>query len=439
MELSTKFQSPMRQSTFSIAIVARSTKKDSSISNLYARITYNSKRAEFSINRTVSLSLWDKRASRAKGNSTEARKLNNHLIELRAKLLEAYEGLKKEFAVISPAIVKARYLNVDKSVVTLLEAFEYHNREIAKTLAPGTARHYKTALAYVKQFLPKVMKVEDIYLSQLTYGFITRFEMFLRTYTCTDHQKPPGNNTIMKHIQRVRKVVSMSVKLEWIDKDPFAKYKCKFTPSTRKYLSAEELASFEALSNLGNRLQYVKDLFVFSCYSGLVYIDTMELTPTHLVLGIDGSKWIYTERRKTTKSVRIPLLPKAEVIINKYKNDPRSEYNGTLFPRISNQRLNSYLKELASLAGIESKLTFHVARHTFATTVALMNGLPIETLSKILGHSKITTTQMYAKVLNQKVSADMTNLKLVIKAKEEEKNKQDEKKRGEDKSDSKAS
>ena len=429
----------MRQSTFSIAIVARSAKNDSSISNLYARITYNSKRAEFSIHRTISLSLWDKRASRAKGNSIEARKLNNHLIELRAKLLEAYEGLKKEFAVISPALIKARYLNVDKSVVTLIEAFEYHNREISKTLAPGTARHYKTSFSYVKKFLSKVLKVEDIYLSQLTYGFITRFEMFLRTYTSIDHQKAPGNNTIMKHIQRVRKVVTLAVKLEWLDKDPFAKYKCSFTPSTRKYLSDKELASFEALSNLGDRLQYIKDLFVFSCYSGLVYIDTMELTPDHIVIGIDSSKWIYTERQKNTNSVRIPLLPKAEAMILKYKNDPRSLYAGTLFPTISNQRLNSYLKELASLARIKSKLTFHVARHTFATTVALMNGLPIETLSKILGHSKITTTQMYAKVLNQKVSSDMTNLKLVIKAKEEEKKKQHEKKRGEDKSDSKAS
>ena len=259
----------------------------------------------------------------------------------------------------------------------------------------------------------------------MSYSFITRFELFLRKYKPLDHQRPLGNNTIMKHIQRVRKVVNLAVKLEWIDKDPFAKYKCKFTPSTRKYLSDEELASFEALSDLGDRLQYVKDLFVFSCYSGLVYIDTMNLTSKNIVIGIDSSKWIYTDRQKSSKSVRIPLLPKAEALITKYRKDPRSIYAGTLFPRISNQRLNSYLKELADLAGIKSKLTFHVARHTFATTIALMNGLPIETLSKILGHSKISTTQIYAKVLNQKVSMDMGNLKMVIKAKEEEKSRND--------------
>jgi integrase len=243
----------------------------------------------------------------------------------------------------------------------------------------------------------------------------------------------------MKHIQRVRKVVTLAVKLEWLDKDPFAKYKCNFTPSTRKYLSDQELAAFEGLDGLNDRLQYVKDLFVFSCYSGLVYIDTMRLTSKNLVIGIDGSKWIYTDRQKSTQPVRIPLLPKAEELIAKYRTDPRAIYSGTLFPTISNQRLNSYLKELASLASIDSKITFHVARHTFATTVALMNGLPIETLSKILGHSKITTTQIYAKVLHQKVSSDMTNLRMVIKAKEEEKRKKEEEDKNKGNSDSKVS
>ncbi len=411
----------MRQSTISITIVARATKKDNSISTLFARITYNSKRAEISLNRNIETRLWDTRASRAKGTSITSRKINTYISEIHGQILETYEILKKERAVISAKSVKARYLNNDSSEITLLAAFKYHNEEVSKTLAPGTARHYNTCLAHVKRFMKKVLKAEDIYLDELSYSFITRFELFLRKYKPVDHQKPLGNNTIMKHIQRVRKVVSLAVKLEWIDKDPFSKYQCKFVPTTRKYLSNEELARFEDLEGLGDRLQYVKDLFIFSCYSGLVYIDTMNLTSKNIVIGIDGSKWIYTDRQKSRKSVRIPLLPKAEAMIDKYKKDPRSIYAGTLFPKISNQRLNSYLKELATLAGIESKLTFHVARHTFATTIALMNGLPIETLSKILGHSKITTTQMYAKVLNQKVSEDMGNLKIMIKANEQKK------------------
>lgn len=417
---------------FSLTFRLRKKAGHPTYSTIQARLSVGDDRVDFSLNRSVKTDLWDKTNRRAKGASAEARQLNLFLEEVRMNVFSAYDQLRREKKIINAQAVKARFFNEDISDLTLLAAFAYHNEEVAHTLARGTARHYKTSLAHVKRFLATVMKAEDIYLSELSFSFITRFELFLRKYKPIDHQKPLGNNTIMKHIQRVRKVVTLTVKLEWLDKDPFAKYQCKFTVSTRKYLSAEELASFEALTGLNDRLQYVKDLFVFSCYSGLVYVDTMQLTPQNLVLGIDGSKWIYTERRKNAKPVRIPLLPKAEEIINLYKVDPRSVHAGTLFPSISNQRLNSYLKELASLAKIESHLTFHVARHTFATTVALMNGLPIETLSKILGHSKITTTQMYAKVLNQKVSSDMTNLRMVIKAKDEEKKKKDAEKKAKD-------
>ncbi len=410
-------------STFSLLFRIRKKRSLPTHSSILARLSVGSERIEFSLNRSIRTALWDAKNRKAKGSSAEVKKLNLFLEEIRMNVFSAYDQLRRQKKFITAQAVKARYFDEDISELTLLSAFEYHNEEVSHTLAPGTARHYKTCLAHVKRFLKQVLKAEDIHLEELSFSFITRFELFLRKYKPVDHQKPLGNNTIMKHIQRVRKVVTLAVKLEWIDKDPFAKYKCKFTPSTRKYLSDEELASFEALDGLGDRLQYVKDLFVFSCYSGLVYIDTMQLTPKHIVIGIDGSKWIYTDRQKSSKAVRIPLLPEAEEMIDKYKKDPRSIYAGTLFPKISNQRLNSYLKELADLAGIKSKLTFHVARHTFATTIALMNGLPIETLSKILGHSKITTTQMYAKVLNQKVSSDMGSLKMVMKAKKEGKHK----------------
>jgi len=311
----------MRQSTISITIVARTTKKDNSISNLYARLTYNSKRAEFSLNRTIASKLWDTQASRAKGTSTNSRKINNYLTEVQGQLLDTYEALKRERAVISSKLVRAKYLNNESSEMTLLSAFEYHNEEVAHTLAPGTVRHYKICLSHVKRFLKQELKAEDIYLDELSFSFITRFELFLRKYRPANRQNYIGNNSIMKHIQRVRKIVTLTVKLEWIDKDPFAKYKCKFTPSTRKYLSDDDLANFEALSNLDDGLQYAKDLFVFSCYSGLVYIDAMQLTPNHIVIGIDGSKWIYTDRQKSSQAVRIPLLPKAEAIISKWRNN----------------------------------------------------------------------------------------------------------------------
>jgi len=155
----------------------------------------------------------------------------------------------------------------------------------------------------------------------------------------------------------------------------------------------------------------VCDLFVFSCYTGLAYIDVMRLTSQNLSIGIDGEYWLFTERKKTGEKVRIPLLPQALSILEKYKNSPACLNSGSLLPKLSNQKLNSYLKEVANTSGIDKNLTFHLARHTFATTVTLTNGVPIETVSKLLGHSSIKTTQIYAKVLERKVSEDMSALK----------------------------
>ena len=159
------------------------------------------------------------------------------------------------------------------------------------------------------------------------------------------------------------------------------------------------------------RLEFTKDIFIFSCYTGLAYIDVIQLTPEEIHLGTDGNHWIISSRQKTGSPLRIPILPKAWVIMDRYKNYPRSKYNGTIFPVISNQKLNSYLKEVADLCNITKNLTFHLARHTFATTVTLSNGVPIETVSKMLGHTSIKTTQIYARIVDAKISEDMGNLR----------------------------
>jgi site-specific recombinase XerD len=176
-------------------------------------------------------------------------------------------------------------------------------------------------------------------------------------------------------------------------------------------LTDKELERIEKKTFDFERLQYVKDLFIFSCYTGLAYTDAMNLTPANLVRGIDGDYWLTTQRQKTRIAVKIPLLPKAKNLVEKYKNNPKSLNEGTLFPNISNQRLNGYLKEMADICRINKNLTFHLARHTFATTVTLSNGVPIESVSKMLGHTKITTTQVYAKVIESKLSDDMKLLK----------------------------
>ncbi len=188
----------------------------------------------------------------------------------------------------------------------------------------------------------------------------------------------------------------------------------RFDKVERGFLSEKELAAIEAKEISIDRISWVRDLFVFSCYTGLAYIDVMRLTPMSVAIGIDGEFWIITSRKKTSTAVKVPLLPKALEIIDKYKGDVRALAKGTLFPFISNQKLNACLKEVGDLCSIKKNMTFHLARHTFATTITLTNGVPIESVSKMLGHSKITTTQVYAKVVESKLSKDMTNLKNVL-------------------------
>jgi len=271
-----------------------------------------------------------------------------------------------------------------------------------------------TTQRYVKEFLKSRLKTSDLLLAHLSYKFLADFEHYLRSYTPLDHHTSMGNNTVMKHIERLRKMINVAIKNEWLERDPFAKFQAKFIRNDREFLSQDDLEKIEAKEFKVLRLQWAKDLFIFSCFTGLAYCDVMRLTPQNISLGIDGEYWIMTSRKKTNQPVRVPLLPKALNIVEKYRNHPRALASGTLFPNLSNQKINAYLKEIADLCSIEKNLTFHLARHTFATTVTLTNGVPIETVSKMLGHTSIRTTQIYAKVIENKVSQDMLSLRAVL-------------------------
>ena len=278
-------------------------------------------------------------------------------------------------------------------------------------LKADTMGHYKTTQKYVLTYLTKKHKSSDIYLQDLDYEFIIDFESFLRSYQSRPSQGKIGNNAAMKHIQRLRRMITLAYNMEWIGRDPFVKFKPKFVKKEREFLTRRELQRIEDLSSSIERLTTVKDLFVFSCYTGMSYVDIMKLTEDNIMSGIDGNRWIITERIKTKTPVKIPLLPIVESLIKKYKDHPRTKYTDGLMPYMSNQKLNSYLKEIADMCSIAKNLTFHMARHTFATTVTLSNGVPIETVSKILGHTKIVTTQIYARVVERKVGEDMQKLK----------------------------
>ncbi|CAG2533570.1 Site-specific recombinase XerD [Maribacter dokdonensis] len=406
--------------TFSILFWADFSRAKNDQASIYARITVNGKRATISLKRKVLVSDWDVHKNRARGTNQKSRILNSYLDETYNHLFKCYRDLMNEHKLITAQVVKARYFGNDENNRSITDIINYHNEDMVNKLKWGTQKNYYTTQSYISKFLLKFYKTTDLYLRELDYHFIIKFEKYLREYVPEDHQKPMGNNTVMKHIERFRKMITLSHKLGWIQLDPFINFKSKFIKNERGFLSLEELQEIENKQFSIPRLELVKDLFVFSCYTSLSYIDVIHLTADNICIGIDGELWIYYKREKTTKPIRIPLLPKAMQIVEKYKSNRKSISQGSIFPKISNQKLNSYLKEIADVCGIKKNLTFHIARHTFATTVTLSNGMPIETVSKLLGHSRISTTQIYAKVIERKVSDDMQKLRAQFNERENE-------------------
>ncbi|WP_185210641.1 site-specific integrase [Sphingobacterium mizutaii] len=400
------------RNTFGIHFVIRIPKQQKNgMATVYARIAVNGRRSEISLKKKIAPKDWDDTKGKAKGKREEIQKLNSHIERVRTLIADAYHELVQQRKTVSVDAVKSLFLGTAEDTVTLRKLVEYHNRETAHKLAQGTLKNYYTTQSYIKRFLKEKYRRTDIALSELNYSFISDFEYYLRNYKPKDHHRPLNNNGIMKHIERLRKMVNMAVTMDWLVKDPFAKFRKHFDKVERKSLTKQELDKLESKLFRVERLQQVLDMFLFSCYTGLAYIDLAELTPDNIITGIDGDLWIYTSRAKTDTSVRIPLLPKARELMGKYRDDPRAISNGTVFPVISNQRMNGYLKEIAELCEISTDLTFHIARHTFATTVTLSNGVPIESVSKMLGHTSIRTTQIYAKVVEHKLSEDMQNLR----------------------------
>jgi len=397
--------------TFGVAFYLKKQKTtQAGKSPIYARITVNGKRIEISVKRSIEENNWNATKGMAKGSREEITKLNKYLDQFKASIIDSYQQLLLQKKFITAELLKEKVTGADQAEFTLCKLMEYHNAEQANVLEPGTMKNYYTTQKYIKEFIRERFKTSDKYLSELSYKFITDFQYYLSNRTPEKGQKPLNNNGLLKHIERFCKMVNLAVRLEWIDRNPFHAYQLKFDKVEREFLTKDELARIEAKKFNIVRLQVVQDLFVFSCYTGLAYIDVFNLTPANLIEKSANNIWIATNRQKTNEPVRVPLLPKALAIVEKYKGHPQALAEGKVLPTLSNQKLNSYLKEIADTCDIAKPLTFHIARHTFATTVTLTNGVPIETVSKLLGHSKLTTTQIYAKVIESKLGDDMAKL-----------------------------
>lgn len=385
---------------------------------IYVRITVDGERSEIALNRFIEPTKWNAEAGHAKGTTEVVKQLNTYIDIVRNKIYDYQKELLNDNEVISSVSLKNKFLGITEKKLSLIEVIQYHNNlmkeRIGIDISQATFDRYETVLRLVQQFLKEKYKDTDFTLKHLKFKFLADFEHFLKT------TRKCNSNTTAKYIQNFRKIINVSIKNEWLEKDPFTAYRASIKPVERDFLTPEELAILENKEIKIPRIAIVRDIFVFCCYTGLAYADVFKLTPDNIVTGIDGEKWIYTHRTKTKTKSNIPLLPKSVELIEKYKDHPVVGNKGTLLPVLSNQKMNSYLKEIADICEINKTLTFHIARHTFATTVTLTNGVPIESVSKMLGHKNIRTTQIYAKVVESKVSNDMKALREKLSSKNQE-------------------
>lgn len=376
---------------------------------IYVRLTINDNRCEFSIKRSVDPEKWISNVGVAKGTTEEIKNLNAYLNTVKLKLFEHYRQLLEAGKSITPESIRNAYFGITEKSKTILDVFGYHNSQVKallnKEFSFGTYERYCTALSHTKEFIQWKYSVSDLEVKRISYEFITEFEYYLKTVRKCSH------NTAIKYITNFKKIIRICIGNGWLDKDPFTNYKITLKEVEREYLTQEEIQAIADKEFATSRLEQVRDIFLFCCFTGLAYSDTKKLSKDHLLIGIDGEKWIKINRTKTDARSSIPLLPTAAAIIDKYSDNVKSKTENKLLPVLSNQKMNDYLKEIAGVCGINKNITFHLARHTFATTVTLTNGVPLESVSKMLGHKSVRTTQHYAKIVDRKVSDDMAILR----------------------------
>ena len=384
---------------------------------IYQRITINGQRYDVSTGLFVVEEKWSVEAVKMKGNTEEARLINGRLDMMRATVYETEKKLFMNQVEITFENFKNEYQGKKSRERMLVPIFEEHNRKIKELVgqeyAPGTLERYQTSLKHTKDFLFWKYNLTDINIEKIDHAFIMEYEFYLRSV------RKCANNTAVKYIKNFHKIINECLANNWLTKDPFVNYKAKIKEVVREFLTEKEIEDIINKEFASERLELVRDIFVFSCFTGLAYIDVQQLTNDNIALGIDGDKWIFKNRQKTDTASKIPLLPMAQEIINKYAEHPVCKNENRLLPILSNQKMNAYLKEIADVCEINKELTFHIARHTFATTITLSNGVPLETVSKMLGHTNLKTTQHYAKILDKKISEDMMILKSKFASKAE--------------------
>ena len=387
---------------------------------IYLRITVKGKHSEYSVGREIIPSFWSPLKGKGTGLREEIRELNDYLDTLASKVRRFHASLVEKEDEVTAVVLRDHLTGKHTSNHTLLRVYQKHNDNMEKLIGKGysyaTFQTYQSSIRHVKQFLQLKYEVQDINIKKVDFKFITDYELFLRI--------DRGNNAMSarKYIVHLKKIMLYCLGAGWIVGNPFLNYRNTAKAKARTFLNMEELDRIKNREFPLERLNIVRDIFIFSCYTGLSYIDVKQLRLDQITKGDDGNLWIFIKRQKTETPCHIPLLDEAKVILDRYKNHRICRWRKVALPVLTNQRMNGYLKEIADLCTITKVLTYHLARHTFATTITLSNGVPIETVSQMLGHNSLKTTQHYAKVIDTKVSTEMSALqeKLLDRDKKEE-------------------
>ena len=389
---------------------------------VYLQLFLDGKRVRISTDQLVNMKDWDEKSGRLKGNSAMSNSINEYLEKIKLDTLRIYNDYKLKEVDITVDMLKDRLTKKEidqrKKLLQVCDIFNSNAEKlIGIEIGKITWGRYLAFRNRIADFMKLKYSMDDIYLSHLKYSFMVEYEFYIKT------EVKIQQNTMVKYLKYVNRVVEFAVNNEWMERNIFQNYKCPVREAKREYLTAAELDRIMTKEISIERLAEVRDVFVFCCHTGYAYKDAAKLTADHLGIGINGRQWIYTSRQKNDNVANVPLLDIALEIIDKYKDHPKCVKEGKLLPMKSNQKLNTYLKELADICEIRKPLTMHIARHTFATTVLLANGVSMEATSKMLGHSSIKTTQIYGKIVESRVADEMEMLskKIGKKASEDQK------------------
>ncbi|RZK35750.1 MAG: site-specific integrase [Pedobacter sp.] len=398
--------------SFSVNFFIRRNREAFGRTPIYVKITVDGSRVFMPVKQTVEVAQWNQKAQKLKGNSPENILARDRMRQIVNEINLAYDELRFQKEVVTAEKIKIKVEGEDQGK-SLRDLIKYHFDQPGKLLAAGTLKNYYSTERFLSEFL-KRKKLSDIQLTKIDFKFITDFGVYLRTKSPDKGQRPCTNNTVMKHMERFQKLMGLALKFGWILRDPFIHFTRKLVTKDRNVLNDDELASIRQVDLPDPVHCVVRDMFVFSCYTGLAYSEISSLASHHITTDKEGGVWLVMQRKKTLntneRSFHVLVLPIAMSLIQKYKLSPDAINRETIFPCPSNQYTNRSLKSIAEKAGLGRQITFHVARHTFATTVTLEKGISIESVSHMLGHSSIRTTQIYSKVKQKKVANEMKYL-----------------------------